>query len=244
MNIVSADLHAGRSSLRGFDPRAKTVAILAFVAIVAMLRDWRLLLFALAFVLALLAVAGVPGRHLAGQFSLALPFALLGALSVFLQAGPFPALAMLLRIVCCALALVLLSSTTPFFDLLKGLQRLRVPRLFVNLLLFTYRYIFVVAGEMGRMSVARRARGARRGGSLLDRATMRTVSFSAGMVLVRAHERAQRMHDALVSRGFDGDLRTLTRFRVGAAEMLFAVAVVSFPALLLSVEWGVFPRAL
>jgi len=174
---------------------------------------------------------------------LALPFALTGALSVYLYAGPFPALSMLLRITSCVLALLLLASTTPFFDLLKGLQRLRVPRMFVNLLLFTYRYIFVVSDEMGRMAVARRARGARSGQSLLDRSAMKTLSFSAGMVLVRAHGRAQRMHDALRSRGFDGEVRTLTRFRIGDTEMLFGAAVVSFSLVLLMAEWGVFPRA-
>ncbi|MBM4249556.1 MAG: cobalt ECF transporter T component CbiQ [Euryarchaeota archaeon] len=243
MNIGQVDRHAGRSPLRTLDPRCKILAIAAFVVMVALLRDWHVLAFALIYVVALLSVSGVPARHLAGQFALALPFALLGALSVFLAAGPLPAFAMFLRIGSCVLALLMLSGTTPFFDLLKGLQRLRMPRLFVNLLLFTYRYLFVIAGEMRRMSVARRARGGRRGRSLLDRAAMRTVSFSAGMVLVRAHERGQRMHDALRSRGFDGEIRTITRFRAGAAEALFSVAVVSFAVLLLAAEWGVLPRA-
>lgn len=243
MNLDAIDRHAGRSGLGRIDPRAKTVALLAFVVIAALLRDWRILLFALAYMLALLAVAGIPVRHLAGQVALALPFALTGALSVYLYAGPFPALSMFLRIASCVLALLLLASTTPFFDLLKGLQRLRVPRIFVSLLLFTYRYIFVVSEEMGRMAVARRARGARTGRSLLDRSAMKTLSFSAGMVLVRAHGRAQRMHDALRSRGFDGEMRTLTRFRIGDTEMLFGAAVGSFSIILLLAERGVFPRA-
>jgi cobalt/nickel transport system permease protein len=149
---------------------------------------------------------------------------------------------MFLRVATCILSLLLLAGTTPFLDLLKGLRRLRVPRLFVNLLLFTYRYIFVISDEMGRMSVARRARGARGGKSLLDRAALRTLSFGAGMVLVRAHWRGVRMHDALRSRGFDGEVRTLSRFRIGDTEMLFGAAVVSFSVMLLLAEWGVLPR--
>jgi len=243
MSLDPFDIHAGRSGFGSIDPRAKTVALLAFVAIVAMLRDWRILLFSLAYMLAVLATSGIPARHLAGQFVLALPFSLMGALSVYFYAGLFPAVAMFLRVASCVLALLLLSSTTHFFDLLKGLQRLRVPRIFVNLLLFTYRYIFVVSDEMGRMSVARKARGARAGRSLLDGSAMRTLSFSAGMVLVRAHGRAQRMHDALRCRGFDGEIKTLNRFRVGVAEMVFFAAVASFSAMLLLAEWGVFPRA-
>ena len=235
----SLDRHAGASALGSLDPRCKLVALLAFVVIVALLRDLNILVFALAYVLALVAISGVPARHYAGQFALAVPFALLGALSVYLSAGPEFALAMFLRISTCVLAILLLSGTTPFFDLLKGLQRLGVPRIFVNLMLFTYRYLFVISDEMGRMSVARKARGARRGRSLLDRAAMQNISFSAGMVLVRAHERGIRMHDALRSRGFDGEIKTLSKFRVGALEMIFVVKVLAFSALLLSAEWGV-----
>jgi cobalt/nickel transport system permease protein len=238
------DSHAGASALGRLDPRCKLVALLAFVVIAALLRDMALLLFALAYVLALLAISGVPASHLAGRFAPAVPFAFLGALSVYLSAGLVPALAMFVRISTCVLAMLLLSGTTPFFDLLKGLQRLGVPRIFVNLMLFTYRYLFVISDEMGRMSVARRARGARRGRSLLDRMAMKNISFSAGMVLVRAHERGLRMHDALRSRGFDGQIRTLTRFHFGALEAVFAVKVLAFSAILISAQWGVLQRAL
>jgi energy-coupling factor transporter transmembrane protein EcfT len=62
------------------------------------------------------------------------------------------------------------------------------------------------------------------------------------MVLVRAHWRGVRMHDALRSRGFDGEVRTLSRFRIGDTEMLFGAAVVSFSVMLLLAEWGVLPR--
>jgi len=238
MNLGNVDGHAGASSLRHLDARAKIIAVLTFVVIVALLRDLRILAFALVYVLALLAVAGVPARHLAGKYVLALPFALLGAFSVFFSSGLLPAAAMFLRISACVLSLVLLSSATPFFDLLQGLQKLRVPRIFVNLLLFTFRYLFVIADEMGRMSIARKARGARSGRHLLDRLGMRTISFTAGMVLVRAYERGRRMHDALRSRGFDGQIRTLTRFRMGVAEWLFIAPVLAFSTLLLSAEWG------
>jgi len=238
----SVDRHAGHSALGCLDPRCKLLSLLAFVVIVALLRDLNILIFALAYVLAILAISGVPARHLAGQFVLAIPFALMGALSVYLSAGPESAAAMFLRISTCVLAILLLSSTTPFFDMLKGLQRLWVPRIFVNLMLFTYRYLFVISDEMGRMSVARKARGASRGRSLLDRAAMKNISSTAGMVLVRAHDRGLRMHDALRSRGFDGKIRTLSKYRVGASELLFVAAVLAFCALLLSAEWGVLPR--
>lgn len=241
MNLGSVDRHAGASGLRHLDPRGKIAALVAFVVIVALLRDWHILMFALVYVLALLAVSGVPARHLAQNYLLALPFALVAAFSVYLTAGTAFAVAMFLRISACVLALLLVSTTTPFFDLIKGLQRFRLPRVFGNLLLFTYRYLFVISDEMGRMSIARRARGARKGRHLLDRAGMRALSFSAGMVLVRAHERGRRMQDALRSRGFDGEIRTLTRFGLRAADGLFLGPVVAFSALLLCAEWGLLP---
>ena len=238
MNLGNVDTHAGASNLRHLDARAKILAVVSFVVVSALLRDLRILLFAAAYILALLSISGVPARHLVGSYLLSVPFALAGAFSVYFSAGLFPALAMYLRISTCVLAVLLLSTTTPFFDLLKGLQRLRVPRLFINLLLFTYRYLFVISDELGRMSVARKARGARKGRHLLDRPGMRTISFTAGMVLVRAYGRGTRMHDALRSRGFNGKIRTLTRSRIGAAEVLFAVAVSAFAILLFFAERG------
>jgi len=238
MNAVPMDAYAEGSRFRIFDSRAKVLSLIFFIVIVALLRELSILVPALAFILMLLVISGLPAVHVTKRYLLAAPFALLGSLSVYLSAGVLPSIAMFIRISTCVLALILLTGATPFFDLLKGLQGMRVPRLFVTLLLFTYRYLFVISGEMARMSLARRARGARRGRHLLDRTVMRSISSSAGMTLVRAYERGKRMHDALVSRGFDGEVRTLTPLGFGAADYAIVLLLISFSLFLLSMEWG------
>ncbi|MGQ9581918.1 MAG: energy-coupling factor transporter transmembrane component T family protein [Thermoplasmatota archaeon] len=238
MSGDAIDRCAAGSSFCEVDARVKTVALLLFAAVSALLTDPAALAAALAYILAVAAVSGAPAGHLARRFVVSLPFSLLAALSAYLYAGPLPALAMLARISTCVLALVLLTSVTPFFDLLKGLQGLRVPRVLVTMLLFTYRYIFVIREEMGRMSLARRARGADRGRHLFDRAGMRTVSYTAGMVLVRAYARGRRLEDALRARGFTGEIRTLPRASPGAANALFLLPVVAFSILLLATDRG------
>lgn len=243
MSAGYLDASSGESSFHGLDPRAKIVSIIMFIVIVTLLKDPWVLTAALAYVLAMLGLSAVGVAHVLRRYLLAAPFALLGALSVYFYAGLQPSIAMFLRISTCVLALVLLTTMTPFFDLLKGLQRLRVPRMFVSLLLFTYRYLFVISDEMRRMALARKARGARKGMHLLDREGMRTISFTAGMVFVRAYERGKRMHEALRSRGYDGEIRTLTPLRIKAADILFFCLVLAFGAILLSADWRLVPWA-
>jgi cobalt/nickel transport system permease protein len=243
MGAGHLDACPGRSSFRGLDPRTKIVSVISFIVIVTLLKDPWVLTAALAYVLAMLGLSAVGPTLIVRRYLLAAPFALLGALSVYSYAGIQPSIAMFLRISTCVLALVLLTTMTPFFDLLKGLQSLRVPRIFVSLLLFTYRYLFVISDEMQRMALARKARGARKGRHLLDREGMRTISYTAGMVFVRAYERGKRMHEALRSRGYDGEIRTLTPLRINAADILFFCLILVFGAILLSTDRRLVPWA-
>ena len=241
MTAGPMDSHARESSLGSLDSRAKILALITFVICVAVLKGTVILAAALCYIICLLVISGLPGGHVARSYLLAAPFSVIAALSVYFYSGVYMAIAMFLRISTCVLALVLLSGATELFDLLKGLRGLRVPRLFVSLLLFTYRYLFVISDEMERMSLARKARGARSGRHLLDREGMRTLSFSAGMVLVRAYERGTRMHSALLCRGYDGEIRTLGPPGLKAPDVVFMLVIPAFSALLLSLEWRLLP---
>ncbi|MBA3044587.1 MAG: cobalt ECF transporter T component CbiQ [Candidatus Thermoplasmatota archaeon] len=221
-----------------FDPRTKIVGVAFFVVAVALLTENILLLFSVVFMLCLLVISGVSGTRIGKRYAIALPFILLASVSMYLTSGQDRAMGMFLRISASVLALVLLSVTTAFHDLLNGLQRLRVPGLVVNMLMFTYRYIFVLTEEMGRMNVARRARGYRGGGSLLNRHIMGTISNTAGMLLVRAYERGLRVHDSLTARGYDGRIRTLSRQNLQARDAAFCGSLVFMGLFLISAELG------
>ncbi|MEM2869044.1 MAG: energy-coupling factor transporter transmembrane component T [Thermoplasmata archaeon] len=238
MSFINSDTHAAKSSFGCLDARTKLISVIIFVAAVAFLTGLPALAAALVYALFLAALSGVPVSHFAKRYALAFPFVLLASLSALMHSGVPAAVAMLLRVSASVLALLVLSCTTPFFEILKGLQALRVPLVFVALLLFTHRYISIFSDELGRLSLARRARGAQKGRHLLDRSGMRLLSFTAGMVLFRAYHRGTRLGEALRVRGFDGRIRTLNARPVGAAEVLFSAALVALSVFLLYADRG------
>lgn len=238
MKHDSVDCYSGTSAFSAFDPRAKFIGILVFAVLISLLRDILPLFISASFVLCLLALSGVPARHIAGRYAIAFPFAFFAALTMWWTSGEIPALAMFLRISASVLGIILLITTTPFFELLKGLQRLHVPEVMITLLMFTYRYIFVFSDELERMKLARRAKAYKAGGSFLHRNTMRTISNTAGMVLVRAYERGLRVLDSLRLRAYDGRVRTLTELRFASWDYAFCALLAFMPLLLVCVEWG------
>jgi cobalt/nickel transport system permease protein len=130
-----------------------------------------------------------------------------------------------------------LLATAPLDATIKAAHALRVPGLVVQLTLLTYRYVHVVADELVRLRVALRARGFR---SRADGHTYRTLGNVTGTLLVRSHERAERVGHAMRCRGFDGRFRSLTEFRTAAADVAFFVVAVGCAAGLLA--WDVFQR--
>ena len=101
------------------------------------------------------------------------------------------------------LASLTLAATTEPDDLLRGLQRLRLPDLLVQIMGFMIRYLDVVTGELGpddgRDALARLR-------PALTRATGRRWRKAMGALFVRSYERGERVHLAMLSRGYTGRL--------------------------------------
>lgn len=108
------------------------------------------------------------------------------------------------------LAVVLTSCTQPI-DLIRGLERLRVPRVLAATIFFMYRYLHVIGGEGQRMMRARDSRsaaaasGSKSGGSVVWRA--RVLGNMIGSLFLRSFERSERIHAAMQARGYDGTIR-------------------------------------
>jgi cobalt/nickel transport system permease protein len=106
---------------------------------------------------------------------------------------------------------VVLTSTTPPIDLIRGLERLRVPRVLAATVFFMYRYLYVIGGEGQRMVRARDSRsaampdGTKSGGSIGWRA--RVLGNMVGSLFLRSFERSERIHAAMQARGYDGTIR-------------------------------------
>jgi cobalt/nickel transport system permease protein len=95
-----------------------------------------------------------------------------------------------------------LAATTPLRDLLLGLQRLHAPALVVTIATLMLRYVDLIVAEAARMRRARLARGHDPRFLWQAGATARGV----GALFVRAYERGERVHLAMLARGFDGAL--------------------------------------
>lgn len=118
-------------------------------------------------------------------------------------------------------ATLLLTATTHVFDVLSALHVLRVPKVLVTILGFAYRYLFVMVDEAQRMLRARECRSAtlpnqRSGGTLLWRAAV--VGQMVGTLFLRSYERSERIYLAMLARGFNGELRTLSARPLARSE--------------------------
>jgi cobalt/nickel transport system permease protein len=215
MRLESLERHGeGDGPLHRLDARVKLVGALAFVvaAVATPVGWWRLMAaeaMALAFVVGL---SGVPPRELLARW---LGFVALVGFLALMVAPSHPAraglglgavvLSILARNSLAFLATLVLVNVTPFRKLLVGLRRLGVPPVLVATLQFMYRYLHVLADELDRMVKARRARTFRRSGRL----DWGLLTSLIGVLFLRAFERGERVHAAMVARGWDGTIRTL-----------------------------------
>lgn len=162
-------------------------------------------------ILSALAVTRIPLEYTFHRVLRFLPFVMMFCLSIWLGSRQDSRnaliLNLLLRSTVCFMAALWLVNTTPFDSLLAAMRRWGMPKLIVTLLAFMYRYLFIVFDELQRMQQARRARTFGR------ISTFRQWTLGGqlvGMLLVRGITRAERVHGAMCSRGWDGTIRRLS----------------------------------
>lgn len=213
MRLDGFDGPPGDGPLDRLDPRTKLLAAFLFVALVVFtpVHWW----WALAIESAALASAVWASRLLVSElFRRWLGFApLVAFLAVMVAMGHPGRSSMGLGAIAGVIvyknslafvAILVLGGVTPFPRLLDGMRRLGTPRVLVATLHFMYRYIHVLLDELGRMVQARRSRSFRRSG--LDWGILTGL---IGVLFLRAMERGERVHAAMVARGWDGTIRTL-----------------------------------
>ena len=121
------------------------------------------------------------------------------------------------------LGAIALSATSTAKDILQGLERLKLPAILVNIATFSLRYINVVSDEMERMKVARIARGFQARG-VRD---WKILGSAAAALFIRSYERGERVHLAMLSRGFTGALPKISNDSPSRKDLLGAVALPS-----------------
>jgi cobalt/nickel transport system permease protein len=206
------------SPVHSLDARAKIIAL--FVLIIACVstppQDWWSFAIYAGLVVIIANASRLPVKYMVTRLLVVIPFVLVVALFVpfmnkggtIYDLGPFSVsehgLLVLWNVTVKALisvaCLVVLSSTTPFGDLMHGFERLHAPKFFTTVAAFMYRYVFIIVDQAERMSRARDSRNFR--GRWLWHA--RVIGYMVASLFLRSQERAERVYQAMSARGFNG----------------------------------------
>jgi cobalt/nickel transport system permease protein len=117
------------------------------------------------------------------------------------------------------LAMTILSTTTKFSFLLRGLEVLYIPKILIILLSFMYRYIFILLDEVQRIEQTWKSRYF--GGRYLRQ--MKIFGNIIGSFFVRAYERGERVYQSMCARGFEGKIYTLNKFKFSIYDFYFCI---------------------
>ncbi|MEV0265040.1 cobalt ECF transporter T component CbiQ [Streptomyces sp. NPDC050617] len=220
----------GHSPVHLLPPHCKIAAGFCFVLVVVSTPRTALWAFALYALLlaAVAAAARVPPGFLLKRLLIEAPFVGFAVLMPFVaqgarvdvlglslsESGLWGAWNVLAKGTLGVAASVLLAATTELRALLLGLQRLRLPPLLVQIASFMIRYGDVITDELRRMRVAREsrgwtARGVRHWGVL---------GKTAGALFIRSYERGERVHLAMVSRGYAGAMPVIDEIAATRAQ--------------------------
>jgi cobalt/nickel transport system permease protein len=239
MHHIHIDRYAGLSSpVHALDPRAKIVALLAFVFLAVLTPDGRFVSFAGYLLLSFgaLAISRVPLRFALVRSAAVLPFALAVGVFVpfitpgtsvwefhtgFLDArmtaeGLVRFSSLLLKVLVSFFATLTLAATTPFGELMKGAGELGLPSRMVVMLSFMYRALFLIIDETSHMLLARDLRGG--GGKALLRASGGIV----GALFIRSLGHAETLSDAMTLRGWTGRPVSLRENRIELRDIVIA----------------------
>ena len=197
-----------RSPIHRLDPRTKVLGFAAITVVAVSTAAWPTYAACAVTLLAVAALARVPPAVLIRRTSIVLLPVLLVAL--FTPSAAAKALTG-------ALSAVLLGATTSFPEVLHALEKLKVPRVLILIASFMYRYLFVIVAEAARMRAALLARGYAPRHALQARALGRVVTA----LFLRSYERGERVHLAMLARGFDGHLPRLGTLTLRPADALF-----------------------
>jgi cobalt/nickel transport system permease protein len=227
----------GQSPIHTMAPEAKIAATFLFVVGVAVTPREAVWAFVVdgVVVAVLMAVAGYRFGQAVARFAAVLPFVAFAFLIPFVASGEqvdvlwfsvsreglWATWNILAKALLGTGASLVLAGTTPIPEVVRGLGRLRVPALVVSIVAFMFRYLDLIVEEMARMRTAMVARA--HDPRWLWQA--KPLASAAGAMFVRSYERGERVHAAMLSRGFTGTMPQLEHRPASAAEWAAAMMV-------------------
>lgn len=238
--MISEPFTPKNSLIYRLDPRLKVILATIYSFVVALSSKIETLLGAIVFSLVLIALSRLDLREVFKRVAavngfilflwLVLPFTIEG--TPLFHLGPFNmtregvliSLQITVKSNAILLAFIALIASMPLTVLGHALNRLFIPEKMVLLLLLTYRYLFVMEQEYQRLVRSAKIRGFRSGTNMH---TYKTYAYLIGMLFVRASARAERVHQAMLCRGFQGKFYSLYNFSISRADWICSAVMLS-----------------
>ncbi|MEW6215132.1 MAG: cobalt ECF transporter T component CbiQ [Nitrospirota bacterium] len=216
------------------DPRTKILVSFIFILFVVSFPKYELsgLMPFFIYPVFLLTAGDIPLRAIAKKVLFISPFAIfigifnplldtnvmLTPFGVPVTGGWISFLSIIVKFILTVSTALLLIAVTSFPGICEALARMKLPRILVIQLLFLYRYLFVLMEEALRMLRAREARSFKKRGK-----EIKTFIRLISVLLLRTVERAERIYQAMLSRGFRGEIRVLKRHKLRLQDILFVI---------------------
>lgn len=222
------------------DPRVKVLVSFIFIFSVVSIPKYELSALMPFFIYPafLLAAGDIPLRAVVKKVFFISPFAIfigifnplldtaviLTLFGVPITGGWISFLSIIVKFILTVSTALLLIAVTSFPGICEALERLKLPKIFVMQLLFLYRYLFVLLEETLKILRAREARSFGKKGK-----DIKTFIRLISVLLLRSLERAERIYQAMLSRGFKGEIKVLKSHELRLQDLFFAIfSVITF----------------
>jgi len=242
--------------LQSLDPRIKLISIVILIFAVAMTHDIRLLVLVYSLTLVFAYLSKIELRFFVTRVWVFIPIfsgiimvpiifnglmpgtpvvTHLGSFSLpeylwITREGMMMALVFMVRVATCVSAAVLLFLTTPRNLIFKSLRSLKVPRVYVLTLDMCYRYIFLFTDLVRGFYTAKKSRAIR---TLPLVEEQRWVGGRVGYTLIKSLNMSEKVHGAMLSRGFNGDIKILHRYKIHRRDYVACVSIVALSLILM-----------
>lgn len=240
----------GSSFIHRLDPRVKVIIAALYSIVVAICKSFQALIPAMGIALLVVLLSKLKLRELIKRVIvvngfvlllwLLLPFSVKGKPLYMLgplvasREGLLYSVLITVKSNTIVLTLIALMATSSVFALGRALERLFVPSRLVMLLFFAYRYIHVIYLEHLRLAQAIKIRGFEPKNNLH---TYKTYAYLIGMVLVKSHDRAERVKTAMLCRGFRGKFYDLSEFSLRWPDLWVMGLMLSAISFIAVMEW-------
>jgi cobalt/nickel transport system permease protein len=245
MEYPEIDAYASLDSpIHWFDPRAKLVSFTFLIFSFVFVNDIRMAFLGFLLSFLILLISRLPLEFAFKRIRmvffflfpllLVMPFTVDGkelfnieGISFTMDGLIFASLVITRALAAVTLALTMLATTR--FDItMKALYSLKIPGILVQMLMFTYRYIFVITDEFSRMWESMECKG------FSLKANYHGLSIFGnmlGMIIIKSYDRTRRVYESMVSKGYDGKPGTLINLKMGAKDYVLSTCMVGIAIL-------------